>query len=82
MTQRKVAYASIVQRAQLLEGRLRNLVAQRDMANLNLGSPSIVFGWANQLEQAENRLARAKSKLMDWVVGLEYLAVASVHGRA
>jgi len=75
VTQRKVAYASIVQRAQLLEGRLRNLVAQRNMANLNLGSPSIVFGWANQLEQAENRLARAKSKLMDWVVGLEYLAV-------
>lgn len=75
VTQRQLAYASIVQRAQLLEGRLRNLVAQRNMVNLNLGSPSVVFGWANQLEQAENRLARAKSKLMDWVVALEYLAV-------
>src|SRR5690606_21208134 len=73
--QEELAYARIVQRAQMLEGRLRNLAAQRQMLNLNLGSPSVVFRWATQLEQAENRLERAKDKLMDWVVALEYLAV-------
>src|SRR5690606_25610063 len=73
--QEQLAYARIVQRAQMLEGRLRNLAAQRQMLNLNLGSPSVVFRWATQLEQAENRLERAKDKVMNWVVALEYLAV-------
>ncbi len=73
--QRQLSYLRVVQRAQLLEGRLRNLVTQRERLNQNLGSPSVVFGWANQLEQAESRLERAKAKMMDWVVALEYLAV-------
>jgi hypothetical protein len=75
LQQRQTAYLRVVQRAQLLDGRLRNLVAQRTQLNQNLGSPSVVFGWANQLEQAESRLERAKDKMMDWVVALEYLAV-------
>jgi hypothetical protein len=73
--QRERAYARIVQRAQLLEARLRNLMQQRAQTNLDLGSPSVLFGWANRLEQAENSLERAKDELMDWVVALEYLAV-------
>lgn len=68
-------YARVVQRAQLLSGRLAMLRTQLDNVNQLLGSPSAVFAWANKLTRAENRLERAKGVLMDWVVALEYFAV-------
>ncbi len=68
-------YAQVVQRAQLISGRLATLRAQLDNINQIIGSPSVVFAWANKLTQAESDLERAKAVLMDWVVALEYFAV-------
>lgn len=73
--QRILAYHQVVQRARLTEGRLRSLEAQQSELNNLLGSPAVVFGWANRLTQAENRLERAKSAMTEWLVALEYLAV-------
>ena len=65
----------MVQRARLTEGRLRSLEVQQAELNTLLGSPAVVFGWANRLTQAENRLERAKSAMTEWLVAIEYLAV-------
>lgn len=73
--QRVFEYLQIVQRAELLESRLAELENQRQNVNLLLGSPSVVFAWANRLQQAEQRLERAKSALLDWLVAMEYFAV-------
>ncbi|MFP4597053.1 MAG: hypothetical protein ACLFVJ_02300 [Persicimonas sp.] len=73
--QRVAAYLGVVQRASLANSKLEDLELQRDEVNSLVGSPGVIFGRANRLEQAELRLERAKSKLMDWLVALEYYAV-------
>lgn len=73
--QRSLEYLRVVQQASLVASRFADLVNQRDNINLLLGSPSVVFGWASRLEQAENRLNEARSATMDWLVAMEYYAV-------
>lgn len=68
-------YLGDVQRAELQDAKLQDLLRQRDHVNQLVGSPAVIFGRANQLDQAELRLERAKDKLMDWLVALEYYAV-------
>ncbi len=68
-------YLGIVQRAKLQNAKLQDLLRQRDHVNQLVGSPAVIFGRANRLDQAEVRLNRAKDKLMDWLVALEYYAV-------
>ncbi len=75
LEQRLLEYLRIVQRAQVLSGRLAELTNQRANITSLLGSPAVVFAWANRLEQAENRLNQAKSALMNWLVAMEYYAV-------
>lgn len=74
-TQRVNAYLKVVQTAELQDARLRDLEAQRADVNGLVGSPAAVFAKSNKLSQAETRLQRAREKLMDWLVGLEYYAV-------
>lgn len=73
--QRAMDYAQVVQRAQLIKAKLDELERQRTDINRILGSPAAVFARANKVIQAENRLERAKDKLMNWLVALEYYAV-------
>jgi hypothetical protein len=73
--QRIFEYLEIVQRAELQQSRINELENQQRNVNLLLGSPAVVFSWANRLQQAELRLERAKSALMDWLVAMEYFAV-------
>lgn len=73
--QAMLQYARVTQRAQLIQGRLATVRTQLENVNQLLGSPSVVFAWANRLTLAEGRLERAKAALMDWVVALEYFAV-------
>jgi hypothetical protein len=73
--QRLLNYYQVLQRAQLLDARLNALETQESEINELLGSPAVVFGWANRLSQAESRLERAKAAMMEWLVTLEYLAV-------
>ncbi len=73
--QRLLAYAQVVQRGALIDGQLQALEVQSANINALLGSPNVVFSWANRLSQAENRLERAKGAMMEWLIALEYLAV-------
>ena len=75
VAQRLNEYLLVVQRASLLDAKYDQLVAQRSDILAIIGSPASFFGRANRLLQAENRLDRAKSSLMDWLVALEYYAV-------
>ncbi|MBN2804713.1 MAG: hypothetical protein JXR91_16580, partial [Deltaproteobacteria bacterium] len=75
MQQRVSDYLKICQSAQLQAGRLTDLEEQRNNVNELIGSPGVLFASANKLEQAESSLQRAKDKMMDWLVGLEYYAV-------
>jgi hypothetical protein len=68
-------YLGVAQRAALKDAKLRDLLRQRANVNQLVGSPAVIFGRANRLAQAELRLERAKVKLMDWLVALEYYAV-------
>lgn len=68
-------YAQLVQRAELMDAKLQDLERQRQDVNALVGSPEVIFGRANRLDQAEVRLDRAKDKLMEWLVALEYYAV-------
>jgi hypothetical protein len=68
-------YLGIAQRAVLIGARIRELESQLQDVNQLIGSPAVVFNWANRLRQAESRLERAKDKLMDWLVAMEYFAV-------
>ncbi len=73
--QRELAYFEVVQRAQLLEGRFRNMQLRwQDLEGL-LGSPDAMFSFANRMALAESRLDRARRALEDWLVALEYYAV-------
>ena len=73
--QRLLEVEQLLQRAQLLNARLAELQAQRANINSLLGSPAVVFAWANRLSQAESELDRAKSSMIDWLVAVEYYAV-------
>lgn len=73
--QRSMDYYQVVQRAQLVASKLDALERQRQEINNILGSPAAVFSQANKVTQAEQRLERAKSRLIDWLVALEYYAV-------
>lgn len=73
--QRSMDYYQVVQRGQLVASKLDTLERQRQEINLILGSPAAVFAQANKVTQAEQRLERAKARLMDWLVALEYYAV-------
>ncbi len=73
--QKVFAYQQIVQSAQLLHGRYLALEGRIDDFDLVAGGPSAVFAWANDLTLAETRLQRAKDRMLDWVVALEYAAV-------
>jgi hypothetical protein len=73
--QKQLEYLLIVQRAELLSSRLQELESQRQNVSLLLGSPAVVFAWANRLAQADSELERAKSGLMNWLVAMEYYAV-------
>ena len=75
LAQRFQAYDRVAQQGGLVDARLAELESQRENVNLLLGSPDVVFAWANRLEQAELRLDRAKEALMDWLVAMEYFAV-------
>ncbi len=68
-------YLAVVQQAELRDTKLNDLQRQRANVNRLVGSPQVIFSRANRLEQAEMRLERAKDKMMDWLVALEYLAV-------
>lgn len=69
------SYLQIAQRGGLQAAQIQDLERQRAEVISLVGSPAAVFSWANRLNLAEQRLIRAKSKLMDWLVALEYLAV-------
>lgn len=73
--QRVLEHARDVQSAGLAYARLEELQNQFQNVESLLGSPAIVFAWANSLAQAEARLERAKVTLMDWLVAMEYFAV-------
>ncbi len=75
MEQKEAEYLGVVQRAQLVAAKLAELERQRAAVNQLVGSPSALFGRANRLTQAEQRLELAKDQLMEWLVALEYLAV-------
>lgn len=75
VTQKEAEYLGEVQRAQLISAKLDELERQRANVNRLVGSPAAIFSRANKLTQAEQRLGRAKKKLMDWLVALEFLAV-------
>ncbi len=73
--QREIAYYEVVQRAQLLEGRYRSLAARFGNLESLLGSPDVLFSFANRMARAESRLDRARRALEEWLVALEYYAV-------
>lgn len=73
--QREVAYYEVVQRAQLLEGRYRSLSARFGNLESLLGSPDVLFSFANRLARAESRIDRSRRALEEWLVALEYYAV-------
>ena len=73
--QRVLEHARDVQSAGLAYARLEDLQNQFQNVESLLGSPAIVFAWANSLARAEARLERAKVTLMDWLVAMEYYAV-------
>ena len=75
VTQRIIEVSQVSQKASLLDARLRELELQRSNILSIIGSPSVVFAWANKLTQAESQLDRAKSAMMDWLVAMEYYAV-------
>lgn len=75
LDRQRTAYQAITQRAQLLEGRFLALQARTQNLEQLMGSPSVIFAFANRLASAEARLERAKTLLFDWLVALEYYAV-------
>jgi hypothetical protein len=68
-------YLGIVQRAGLMDAKLKDLQAQRTDINQIVGSPTAVFARTNRITQAEEQLQQTKNTLMDWLVALEYFAV-------
>ncbi len=75
VNQRLLEVAQVSQKAALLDARLATLEQQRSNIVSLIGSPSVVFAWANKLGQAEAELDLAKAAMMDWLVAMEYFAV-------
>lgn len=73
--QRENAYYAVVQRAQLIEGRFRSMQARWQNLEQLLGSPDVLFSFANRMARAESRMDTARRALEDWLVALEYYAV-------
>lgn len=73
--QRQFEYLQVVQRAELIEAQVQDIETQLTDIEVLIGSPAAVFARANRLAQAESRLQRAKSAMMDWLVAMEYYAV-------
>jgi hypothetical protein len=70
-----IEYFQVVQRAQLLQGRYAALSSRLDNLTELIGSPAVIFAFANRLARAESRVDRARGLLYDWLVALEYYAV-------
>lgn len=73
--QRGLAYAQVVQSAQLLEGRYRSMQQRYGSLQSLLGSPDVLFSFAARMASAESRIDRARTALEEWLVALEYYAV-------
>lgn len=70
-----LAYQDLVQRAKVLEARFNS--AQQRWSNIEniMGSPDVIFSFANRLALAESRLDTARTALQEWLIALEYYAV-------
>lgn len=68
-------YNVLVQRANIQAARLETMRDRWNNLSDILGSPEVVFSFADQLNLAEGRITRAREALQDWVVALEYYAV-------
>lgn len=75
ITEKFNAYQQVSLSAQLLEGRYLALNARMNNIENLLGSPAVIFSFANRLASGEARLDRAKTIVYDWLVALEYYAV-------
>src|SRR5690606_5859393 len=75
ISQKRLAYAQVVQRAGLLMGRYEEVLSLRERVDQIVGSPAAVFAWSNRLIEAEEELERVKDEMMNWLVALEYAAV-------
>ena len=73
--QKELAYFEVVQKAQLIEGRFRNMQVRWQSLDSLLGSADVLFSFANRMARAESRLDHARRSLEDWLVALEYYAV-------
>lgn len=73
--QRLNNYYEQVQTAALLQARLDAMMGRWSNISQILGSPHVVFSFANRLELAEQRINVARQALEEWVVALEYYAV-------
>ena len=71
----KLAYYAIVADAQREEGTLDMLEMQRTKISALIAGPQAFFFAANGLTEAERELDRAKRKMSDWLVAIEYAAV-------
>ena len=67
---KRVVAAATQERAELVRRRL-----QREQISQLIGGPQAVFFAANGLVEAEREIDRAKRKMNDWLVSLEYAAV-------
>jgi hypothetical protein len=68
-------YRLNVIRAQFLDRRLEELLAERENIESLLGSPAVFFQRSSELTRAEQAVTLARDTLMDWLVALEYYAV-------
>jgi len=68
-------YRLNVIRAQFLDRRLDELLAERQNIDSLLGSPAVFFQRSSELTRAEQAVTQARDALMDWLVALEYYAV-------
>lgn len=70
-----LAYLDVVQRAQLLSARFEGAMQRWSNIETLIGSPDVIFSFANRIALAESRLERARRALEDWLIALEYYAV-------
>lgn len=70
-----LSYLDVVQRAQLLHARFESAAQRWSNIETLIGSPDVIFSFANRIALAESRLERARRALEDWVIALEYYAV-------
>jgi hypothetical protein len=71
----KLAYYAVVAKAQREEATLDMLEMQRTKISALIAGPQAFFFSANGLTEAERELDRAKRKMSDWLVAIEYAAV-------